>query len=71
MKSFLGNENMYNIDFFNYKLKLKEIVFNVGRFSRAFPKFVKPLSVKFLFLYKHKISNSDKFDNNLLLCNYQ
>ena len=30
--------------------KSKEIEFNAGRFSRDFPKFVKPLSVKFLLL---------------------
>ena len=30
--------------------KFKEIEFNAGRFSRDFPKFVKPLSVKYLFL---------------------
>ena len=31
--------------------KFKEIEFNAGRFSRDFPKFVKPLSVKF-YCYK-------------------
>ena len=35
---------------FNYQLKSKEIEFNAERFSRDFPKFVKPLLVKFLFL---------------------
>ena len=34
---------------FNYLQKYKEIEFNAGRFSRDFPKFVKSLSVKFLF----------------------
>ena len=38
------------MNFFNYQAKLKEIEFNAGRFSRDFPKFVKPLSVKFLLL---------------------
>ena len=33
-----------------FKAKSKEIEFNVGTFSRDFPKFVKPLSVKFSLL---------------------
>ena len=36
--------------FFNCQLKSKETEFNAGRFSRDFPKFVKPQSVKFLLL---------------------
>ena len=40
----------YDINFFNYWAKFKEIEFNAGRFSRDFPKFVKELSVKFLLL---------------------
>ena len=40
------------MSFLNYKLKSKSILFNAERFSMAFPKFIKPLSVKFLFLEK-------------------
>ena len=47
-------ENNYvNLGFiyaFNYEQKLKEIEFSAGRCSREVPKFVKPLSVKLLFL---------------------
>ena len=39
-----------NINFFNYKLKFKEIDFNAVIFLREFPKFVKPLSMKFVLL---------------------
>ena len=38
------------MNFFNYQEKIKEIECNAGRFSRDFPKFAKPLSVKFLLL---------------------
>ena len=44
---------------FNYLAKFKQIEFNYRRFSRDFPKFVKPLSVKFLLLLKHKRSTFD------------
>ena len=49
LKSCLANFNIILI-FFNYSKKFKEIEFNDGRFSRDFPKFVKPLSVKFPLL---------------------
>ena len=35
---------------FHYQSKSKEIEFNTVRFSRDFPKFVKPLSVKIVLL---------------------
>ena len=47
---------------FNYLKKVKEIEFNSWRISRDFPKFAKPLSVKFWFLYKYKILASNDFN---------
>ena len=41
--------------FFNYQIKSKEIEYKAGRFSIDLPKFVKPVSVKFSLLWKHKI----------------
>ena len=38
------------MNFFNYSKKFKEIEFNARSFSRDFPKFVKPLLVKFVLL---------------------
>ena len=56
--------------FFNYSKKFKEIEFNAIRFSRDFPKFFKALSVKFLLLFKHKISASINLKILLLIFNY-
>ena len=48
--------------FWNYELKFKEIDFNTERASRDFPKFVKQLSLKFLFLYNYwSLMNFEQF----------
>ena len=47
----------YNIKFFNYQPKCKEIEFNAGRFSIDFPKFVKPLLVIFLLINYWYLNN--------------
>ena len=39
-----------SFEFLNYQWKSKEIVFKAWRFSIDFPKFFKPLSVKFQLL---------------------
>ena len=54
----------YDIYFFNYQLKFKEIEFKSERFSRNFPNFVKPLSVKSWLLLKDKIWDANLSDHN-------
>ena len=45
--------------FLNYLSKSKEIEFNAIRFLRDFPKFVNPLSLKYVFLSNYWVSVFD------------